>query len=550
MAEIELEREQVLRDSVWLRGILRPLLVIILAMCLAIGFVAVAQVVSPRWGRGLVLPFLLFVSAESVYTTLWLASPERRWHRTARFRFGEALTLLLLARIVALGLVSRWPDGSLLHLWLQDPLSFLDGTFLFLGFLTLVCWSECALIMGILERMSLKPDELVAKPLLARAMDWNEVRARHPSRADLLREFTAHWLWGGLILAICAGLSRVELMPASGQLIGIRHLGLPPLLQAALVAYFLGGLLLVSQGQLAVLRARWQYEGTPVDPTVVRRWGRLGLGVLIAIGLAAAMLPFGSSFALAQLLMAIIAFLMQLTYLMLLLLLSLFSGLLGLLGIRLDEPVSVVKPEPPPALEPLREGMQLPEWLGGVLIWLIMAAIIAYSLIAYLSGRSLRLDLSQLRRLWAWLLSWMGLWRGRLETATQRMRALISSHRTVEAEGEAPLWRFLSLRRLSPREQIRYFYLSTVQRATARGVPRQPSETPREYEGDLEASWPELERELASLTDFFIYARYSERELRPEDARRAQQIWKRIKASLRGRAASRRPADPGKGGPT
>ncbi|MCS7221814.1 MAG: DUF4129 domain-containing protein [Anaerolineae bacterium] len=543
---MEVRQGAVLQDSVWLRSVFRPLLVVVLVMCLAIGFVAVAQVITPGWGRGLALPFLLLVSVESVYTTLWLASPERRGYRTARFRLGEALTLLLLARIAALGIIGRWPDGSLFHQWLQDPLSFLDGTFLFLSFLTLVCWSECALMMGILERMSLKPDELVAKPWLARAMDWNEVRARHPSRADLLQEFTAHWLWGGLILAICAGLSRVELLPASGQLIGIRHLGLSPLLQVALVAYFLGGLLMVSQGRLAVLRARWQYEGTPVEPAVVRRWGRLGLGMLIAIGLLAAMLPFGSSFALAQVLMAIIAFLMQLAYLMMLLFLSLFSSLLGLLGMRMGELVGTVKPEPPPTPELLRGGVQLPEWLGGLLVWLIMAAIIAYSLTAYLSGRGLRLDRGRLRRLWAWLLSWLGLWRGRLTTATRRMRALIPSRHAAESGQEASPWHFFSLKRLSPREQIQYFYLSTVRRATARGVPRRPSETPREYEGDLEANWPELEQELVSLTDSFIYARYSRRELGVEDARHAQQVWKRIKASLRGRAAPSRPADPSK----
>ena len=546
MAEADVKQELVLQDSVWLRGIFRPLLVIVLAMCLAAGFIAVAQVISPGWGQGIVLPFLLLISAESVYTTWWLTSPQRRGYRTARFRLGEAFVLLLLARVVAFWMANRWPNGQSLLQWLQDPLSFLDGTFFFLGFLTLVCWSEGALMMGILERMSLKPDELVIKPLPARTMDWNEVRARHPSRADLLREFTAHWLWGGLVLAICAGLSRVELLPASGQLIGISHLGLSPLLQAALVTYFLGGLLLVSQGRLAVLRARWQYEGTPTDPTVVRRWGRLGLGILIAIGLIAALLPFGSSFALAQLFMAIINFLMQLTYLMMLIFLSVLNGLLGLLGIRTDEITNVIEQESPPAPELLREGIQLPEWLGGMLIWLIMAGIVVYSLTAYLSGRGLHLNRGWLRWLWAWLLSRLGFWQGKLKMVTQRVRTLVQSRRMNEAGGETAPWHFLSLRRLNPREQVRFFYLSTVRRATVHGVPRRPSETPREYEDDLKLNWPELDQELTSLTNFFIYARYSQHELRVEEARHAQQAWKRIKALLRSRKVPRQPANPSK----
>jgi hypothetical protein len=546
LAEAEVKQGFILQDRVWLRGIFRPLLVIVLAMCLAAGFIAVAQVISPGWGRGIALPFLLLISAESVYTTWWLTSPERRGYRTARFRLGEALVLLFLARIVAFWIASRWPNGQSLLQWLQDPLSFLDGTFFFLGFLTLVCWSECALMMGILERMSLQPDELVAKSLSARAMDWNEVRARHPSRADLLREFTAHWLWGGLVLAICAGLSRVELLPASGQLIGISHLGLPPLLQAALVIYFLGGLLLVSQGRLAVLRARWQYEGTPTDPIVVRRWGRLGLGMLIAIGLIAALLPLGSSFALAQLFMAIINFLMQLTYLMMLLFLSALSSLLRLLGIRTDEITSVIEQEPPPAPELFRGGIQLPEWLGGMLIWLIMAGIVAYSLTAYVSGRGLRLNRGWLHWLWIWLLSRLGLWQGKLKMVTQRIRPLVQFRHTNKAGREAAPWHFLSLRRLNPREQIRFFYLSTVRRATVHGVPRRPSETPREYEDDLKINWPELDQELTSLTDFFIYARYSQHEPRVEEARHAQRVWKRIKALLRSRKAPRQLTNPSK----
>jgi hypothetical protein len=534
MAKTLTEREVILRDTIWMKSLLRPLLVVLLVTCLVASFVAVAQVAVPGWGKGIALPFLLFISLESVYTTLWLSAPERRLQRTTRFRVGEVFVLLVLARIVALLIHGQWPTATLLNQWLRHPMSFIDGTAFFLGFLTLLSWGESALMMGILERMSLKPDELVTRSLSARWMDWNEVRARHPSRSQLLQEFSSHWLWGGLVLALCAGLSRVELMPASGQLMGISHLGLSPMLQIALVAYFLGGLLLMSQGRLAVLRSRWQYEGTPTDQAVVRRWGRLGLVMLAIVGLVAALLPFGSSFALAQILMAVINFMVQLTYALMLLMMTLLGWLMALMGLGGGiEQSPVAAEEPPRTTETITRGLQIPDWVGGALIWVIMTAIILYSVIAYLSGRGIRLNLTQLRRLWALLRAWWAIWRGKIEEAGRRVRAAITLHRASAETGERSRWRFLSLRQLDPRGRIRYFYLSTVRRASESGVPRKPSETPHEYQGDLETGWPELEPELTSLTEAFINARYSAHELRPEDARHVQEVWKRVKASLR-----------------
>lgn len=529
-------------DSVWLRSIFRPLMVVALVTCLGAGFVGVAQAIDPGWGRGLVIPFLALVAAQSAYTTLWLAAPQRRLRRGARVRLGELLLALIIARVLAFAIVGAWPDRAQLSTWLRHPLSFLDGTSVFLGFLTVLVWSEGALMMSILEQMSLKPDELFDKTTVGWAPDWNEVRARHPSRAQLSRDFSSHWLWGGLALALCAGISRVELMPASGRLFGISQLGLSPLFQIALVVYFLGGLLLLSQGRLAVLRARWRYEGTPADPEVTRRWGRIGIGLIGLIGLIAALLPFGSSFMLAQLLMLVLNFVMQVMYILLILIMSLFGALLSLLGLNQEDIPSRPREAPPELTEVMRQGAPLPDWIGGALVWIIMICIVAYSLIAYLGGRGVRLNWSQLRRLWQWVQQWLRGWHRRAQAVGQRLRAALASRRAEEAAGSSP-WGFLSLRRLDPRGQIRYFYLATARRAADRGVPRQPAETPREYEYDLESEWPEIERDLAALTESFIHARYSAHDLRPEDARSAQELWRRIKAALRARDRAARGPD-------
>ncbi|MCD6289184.1 MAG: DUF4129 domain-containing protein [Anaerolineae bacterium] len=536
-SEATTKQEVETQDSIWLKGIFRPIMVALLVTCLAAGFVAVAQSASPGWGRGIALPFFALVSVESVYTTLWLASSTQRDRRTTRFYAGEVFLLLLAARIVAFFIKGEWPNGAILAQWLRSPLSFLDGTTTFLWFLTLLVWGESTLMMRTLERMGLKPDELAMKPLLpARGMDWNEVRARHPSRSALLARFSAHWLWGGLLLAFCAGLSRVELTPSSGQLMGLRHLGLTPLLQAALVIYFLGGLLLVSQGHLAVLRVRWRYEGTPTDPNVVRRWGWLGVGVLAVIGLIAALLPFGSSFILARALVAVINVMMQIAYVALLLLFTLFGLLVSFIHFgQTAEQGGRAERIPPPVPETMSKGVHLPDWLGGAILWLLMGGIILYSLIAYLNERGVRLDVRHLRRLWAWLQTWWSFWRRRAEQVGRRVGEILTLRRPAQGGIIQTPWRFLSLRRLDTRGRVRYFYLAMVRRASEHGLPRHPAETPHEYEGNLEAGWPELEAEITSLTQAFIDARYTTHELGPEDAKRAQELWKRVRSFLRQR---------------
>ncbi len=106
----------------------------------------------------------------------------------------------------------------------------------------------------------------------------------------------------------------------------------------------------------------------------------------------------------------------------------------------------------------------------------------------------------------------------------------------------APLKPGLRLSRphsLSPREQIRYFYLSTVHRAGEQGVPRADNETPLEYVRDLKEQWPEAQSELDELTQAFVEARYSPQPIDRSAVARVKEEWKRIRERLR--SSARRP---------
>jgi hypothetical protein len=80
---------------------------------------------------------------------------------------------------------------------------------------------------------------------------------------------------------------------------------------------------------------------------------------------------------------------------------------------------------------------------------------------------------------------------------------------------------------------IRYFYLSTVRRASEQGVSREPGKTPLEYVQQLKTNWPEAENDLDDLTEAFIRARYSSQPIRREETNIVKAHWKRIRARLR-----------------
>jgi hypothetical protein len=80
---------------------------------------------------------------------------------------------------------------------------------------------------------------------------------------------------------------------------------------------------------------------------------------------------------------------------------------------------------------------------------------------------------------------------------------------------------------------VRYFYLSTVRRAAKAGQPREPAQTPYEYEADLGRRFTDLEPDLSGLTEAFIEARYGHQPVESEDAEAVKPLWQRIKAVLR-----------------
>jgi hypothetical protein len=94
-------------------------------------------------------------------------------------------------------------------------------------------------------------------------------------------------------------------------------------------------------------------------------------------------------------------------------------------------------------------------------------------------------------------------------------------------------WPSLRLAQLAPRDLIRYFYRSTLQRAARRGIGRRGSQTPYEYSADLTRRIPELHDDIDALTSSFVAAEYSPRSPNPAQTSVARRAWGRLRRVLR-----------------
>ena len=205
--------------------------------------------------------------------------------------------------------------------------------------------------------------------------------------------------------------------------------------------------------------------------------------------------------------------------------------------------------EPPPSFEEVLAQRQPPELppatpdntltlLISSLFWAVLVFVLISALLFFLRERGVTFNRGALRRAWQLWVAWLRtLWQG-FETQVVELRQSLRLPRRAREEAEETAvspWRFVRVNALSPREQIRYFYLSVVRRAGDKGVMRGPSETPLEYIQDLTSEWPEEADDISQLTDAFLEARYAARPIEKTRADAVKGTWKQVKASIRGR---------------
>jgi hypothetical protein len=240
-----------------------------------------------------------------------------------------------------------------------------------------------------------------------------------------------------------------------------------------------------------------------------------------------------------SLLAALLVNLLTLLAFLLLLPISLLFNLLMSLFSAGKEPAQM-NVQPPPELIPRQPtGDSWLELLASIIFWVIFVGVIGFAVLYYLQQRKDIWDyfrhapfLKRLSRIWLSVRNWLrdvnqGI-AAVVEASMQRIRDLRSTR-----QGGESLIGFISLRRLTARQRVFFYYLAMLRRSRERGMPRHPGQTPYEYARQLSNRVPEAQDDVSSLTNVFVEAKYSLHEVTQQQAGRVRQSWERIKKMLK-----------------
>lgn len=528
------------QDEAWQISLFRLALIALMAASLAAGPALIRAGLGFAWPV-YVIPAAAIAGAFGVVTTSLLGRPAWRDRRGMAFRLGELVLLLAAARLLVWVLYEGWPDRGALQAWLVHPGLFFTGEFLFAAFTLVLVWGFAVGVTADFLDLAIRPDEVAAQ----RRHTWGDSKsqwrvAMPVSRSEILQRFALRWISFGLLLVVCAAVTRIAIATTPAGLLraSLRGLGLRPEALASLVCYFLAGLLLMSHGRLAVLRARWFSEDVEINPAILNQWHRTSLLFVGLVALIALLLPLGQTSWLApaiEWLFALVIRIIMVIALMFGALFELLARVLRALFGSSDRKLTPAEPVPMPPPIPSQEEVtsRLPPWLGGAILWLVLVLVAGFLLVSFL--RSTELHRSRVGQWFLHVRLWWHARRQRYGLAlTQQVNKALSRLRRVRRRvSPASSIREGMRTATTPRDKVREYYLSAVQEATERGKPRPSHWTPLEYASDLAKTWPEVQTDVADLTEAFVDARYSEHEMDEQRAATAASTWRRLIQGLR-----------------
>jgi hypothetical protein len=507
----------------------RPLLLAVMAGCVAWSVAELLGMFFPFWNRLWTVAACVIAALEAGISYRLLR--DRRIFFSDRWRL-RAVELAFLFIVIKLGRYLGQPlDAFLAELqqWPRDLWRILEpetavNFFLALGTLLLVNDTLADL------------DEL-----------HDPERAYSPisPRDSIISRF----FYGGLILLLASGLARIGLL----QLLDLGWPAILGLIANALL-YFLLGLALLAQASYAHWSAIWQAEGAAVSSQLAGRWLRHSFVFVLLVAVIAFSLPTFYGEGLLGIVAAFISALFFGLYFVTVLLTGLLAALLNWLAPPAPplSPETVPRPTPLPTAEPTPPSGPAPppftipgldlELLRSLVFWLVIAAMVTYVVFAYVRERPELMQAVRNARLFRALRRIMDFLRRQTGQWAEALRDLRPLERLRELFTRLPVPapRFFRLGGATPREQVLYFYLSTLRRAAQLGFPRRPPQTPDEYDPVLETRLTEAQADVRALTEAFDRARYSNAPIEKGTARETRDRWEKVRAALQRRKSANR----------
>jgi hypothetical protein len=511
-------------------------LVCLMAVFAIVISVRFGQALLPGWSGGYMVVLGFLVVLETFYTqrirkNLVLLDPD--W---SKFYLAEFIVLLLLTKVFQLA----WGGAT----GLSYQIAAMRQDFAANFFNTSYIVSLLALVM--IWIVSLSTSALLEVLRVTRSsVQIEEDVGSQTERSTARQQLVDQMLLVGMVMVLMVSLMRSDRTSSWFQLPGTR-------MEVIIIGvYFTCGLVLLSLTQFSVMQMRWAVNRVPTSLNLARKWALYGGISLILILLVSLLLPTGYAIGLLTLLGYLVGMVMaafQLLSWLLLVLVMLAVYYLGLLSREPLEPMGI-PPAPLPTAIPQSEtgGSQLNmlEWTGSIIFWLVMAGVVVYLLVYFFQLRRQvvrRLPrppfLSTLFGLWRALQVWIF---GIGEKVSQTITAGIERLRSAAAPIPRSSWSYTSLRRMTARQRVIFYYLAMLRRAREGGTPRHRSQTPYEFASRLSdvldagqnPAGPVVKQDIESMTSQFVEARYSRHAVDRHQVEEVRHSWQRLRHALR-----------------
>ncbi len=520
-------------DRTWLGSIARPALLILMVSMIDVAMLAFLRQYAPDMTAAMgwtILGLGVLAAVIGVTTTTWLALPAQRLRRSGGYRAAEIALLLAVTRAAIWAMQGGFPDPLAM---LTDPTGvFADGYFLIAAVTVLFTWFAAIDFTSDMAQLALQPDELwLNRRVEVGTADTS--RAATSDRTQVVRNFLGRWVGWGIFLILLASTLRLGVTRPSFWALGRQDVD--PMVVGAVITFFVIGLLLLSQGQLAMLRARWTLARLPTAPGVTHNWPIYTAIVLLIFAAVAAFLPLGDTYLLSLILSTILNAVFALLYLIFRLITVAFLMLLSLLPF--SERAAEQAAQPPPvqaALEQAPAPLVIPPWVGGLFFWLSVAFLIGYAAYFYFSDKDSSFGWLRrfLARLYAQVLAFFATVRS---WQPQASRYAAAETAPTESTLGALLRRLLPWSLMPPNQRVRFLYFQLLDAAEQHELPRRPSETPDGFAERLDAAIGANEAEdcaIDELTGAFVGVRYAGRAADRPQTETLKRLWDRLRAHL------------------
>lgn len=521
-------------------------LVFLMMSCVVLSLSVLINALLPSWHPEIFAGILLFIVLDRLYTYRQLKSITP-WTSEWAISFGvHWIVILFVGRLLlsfANGLASLRADLSLFGR--GDLFALFTPEFVILLLLAYAAWEFTTQFLDLLDEMGLDMD-------IALHDDPPYIEPNYVPAHQRLVSFIFAL---GIALVILTALTRLDL-----QAIVSGSNGRPPIhlirfsgAEAGALLYFVFGLALLSLSRLMSLQTHWNRLRIPVSSTnLPRQWAIYSLFFLLLLAIVVGLLPAGDTagffstvIILFNFLFRIFLFIAEIVIYLVLLIISIPFLLLGRAAPVFTKPIRPILPTlpPPPATPPTPNAAW--EWIRSVLLWGSLLAIIIFSLIHFVRQHEGILAALRKTRVVNWLvLAWQWIYKNVDRTRATVSQAIADGWQNLVARMDRkrslPRLNLLRLRSLDPRRQVYFFYLAMLRRSSEQGLGRKLSQTPTEYAVTLEKSLPSADEDIKSITDSFIEARYTRREVDSAKANLVKATWDRIRRALQKKASAKK----------